>query len=81
MIRRPHTLRLSVSLALLVALTLLCLRNYYPPLPNPLAFDPILDQVPADESDPLLVSVRGSRESLCPVTAPRHSPFGLPPSR
>ena len=58
MIRSSHTLHLSASLALLVALALLCLRDYYPPLPNPLAIDLILDQVPAGESDPLLVSGR-----------------------
>jgi len=41
--RSPLLLRLLVAAALFLALSALCLRNYYPPLAYPLTVDLVLD--------------------------------------
>lgn len=50
--------RLLAALALCLALSALCLRNYYPPLPNPLTVDLVLDRGTAGQAEPLIVSGR-----------------------
>ena len=42
--RSPLLLRLLVAAALFLALSALCLRNYYPPLAYPLTVDLVLDR-------------------------------------
>ncbi|MCX6955661.1 MAG: hypothetical protein NTV51_26250 [Verrucomicrobia bacterium] len=50
--------RLLVAAALFIALAALCLRNYYPPLANPLIVDLVLDRGTAGQSEPLVVAGR-----------------------
>ncbi len=56
--RGPFLPRLLAALALCLALSALCLRNYYPPLPNPLTVDLVLDRGTAGQAEPLIVSGR-----------------------
>ncbi len=56
--RGPLLPRLLAALALCLALSALCLRNYYPPLPTPLTVDLVLDRGTAGQAEPLIVSGR-----------------------
>ena len=56
--RPPLLLRLLAAAALFVALAALCLRNYYPPLPNPFTVGLVLEKGAPGQSDPLVVSGR-----------------------
>lgn len=56
--RGPLLPRLLAALTLCVALSALCLLNYYPRLPSPLAVDLVLDRGTAGQSEPLIVAGR-----------------------
>lgn len=56
--RGPLLPRLLAALALCLALAALCLRNYYPPLPNPLTVDLVLHRGTPGQSEPLITSGR-----------------------
>ena len=56
--RGPLLPRLLAALALGLALSALCLRNYYPPLPNPLTVDLVLHRGTPGQSEPLITAGR-----------------------